>query len=432
MRFVDIIEKKRDSQALTTEEIQFWIEGYVKGEIPDYQVSALLMAIVLNSMNAEETTALTLAMMNSGLVMDLSEIKGIKVDKHSTGGVGDKTSLVLGPIVAAAGAKVAKMSGRGLGHTGGTIDKLESIPGFHVTLTEEQFIHQVNTIGLAIIGQSGDLVPADKKLYALRDVTGTVPAIPLIASSIMSKKLAAGSDAILLDVKYGDGAFMHTPERAIELATAMIAIGKGMGRDTHAIISDMNEPLGNAIGNALEVKEAIATLHGRGPSDFTELCMEAGTIMLQQANVEADPIRARAKLEQLINDGSAFRKFVEFVEAQGGNPDYILHPEKLPDAKFKTEIYSDKDGIIDVIQAMALGTLAMKLGAGRATKDDQINPAVGIVLAKKVGMPVKKGETLAVIHHDSDLSAEWIEDFKATMVISDNPANRQPLIYAKL
>ena len=432
MRFVDIIEKKRDSQALTTEEIQFWIEGYVKGEIPDYQVSALLMAIVLNSMNAEETTALTLAMMNSGLVMDLSEIKGIKVDKHSTGGVGDKTSLVLGPIVAAAGAKVAKMSGRGLGHTGGTIDKLESIPGFHVTLTEEQFIHQVNTIGLAIIGQSGDLVPADKKLYALRDVTGTVPAIPLIASSIMSKKLAAGSDAILLDVKYGDGAFMHTPERAIELATAMIAIGKGMGRDTHAIISDMNEPLGNAIGNALEVKEAIATLHGRGPSDFTELCMEAGTIMLQQANVEADPIRARAKLEQLINDGSAFRKFVEFVEAQGGNPDYILHPEKLPDAKFKTEIYSDKDGIIDVIQAMALGTLAMKLGAGRATKDDQINPAVGIVLTKKVGMPVKKGETLAVIHHDSDLSAEWIEDFKATMVISDNPANRQPLIYAKL
>lgn len=432
MRFVDIIEKKRDSQVLTTEEIQFWIEGYVKGEIPDYQVSALLMAIVLNSMNAEETTALTLAMMNSGLVMDLSEIKGIKVDKHSTGGVGDKTSLVLGPIVAAAGAKVAKMSGRGLGHTGGTIDKLESIPGFHVTLTEEQFIHQVNTIGLAIIGQSGDLVPADKKLYALRDVTGTVPAIPLIASSIMSKKLAAGSDAILLDVKYGDGAFMHTPERAIELAKAMIAIGKGMGRDTHAIISDMNEPLGNAIGNALEVKEAIETLHGRGPSDFTELCMEAGTIMLQQAQVESDPIRARAKLEQVISDGSAFKKFVEFVEAQGGNPDYILHPEKLPDAKFKTDIISDKEGIVDVIQAMALGTLAMKLGAGRATKEDQINPAVGIVLAKKVGMAVKKGETLAVIHHDSELSAQWIDDFKATMVISDNPASRQPLIYAKL
>ena len=431
MRFVEIIEKKRDKGVLTPEEILFWIENYVKGEIPEYQVSALLMAIVLNGMNTEETTALTMAMMNSGDVFDLSRIEGIKVDKHSTGGVGDKTSLVLGPMVAAAGAKVAKMSGRGLGHTGGTIDKLESIPGFHVELTEEQFINQVNAIGLAIIGQSAQLVPADKKLYALRDVTGTVPAIPLIASSIMSKKLAAGSDAILLDVKYGDGAFMHTPQRAIELAQAMINIGSGMGRDTHAIISDMNEPLGNAIGNALEVKEAIATLHGKGPDDFTALVLEAGSIMLRMTKVAKNDDEARKMLENTIKDGSAFTKFVAFVKAQGGDADYVLHPEKLPQARYVTELKAKTGGYIRTIKAMALGTLAMELGAGRATKDDIVNPAVGLVLDKKVGQKVDAGETLVFIHHDQALTPDWIAALYATFEITKEETQRQALIYAK-
>ena len=432
MRFVEIIEKKRDKGVLTPEEIRFWIEHYVSGEIPEYQVSALLMAIVLNGMNSAETLALTMAMMNSGDVFDLSKIEGIKVDKHSTGGVGDKTSLVLGPMVAAAGAKVAKMSGRGLGHTGGTIDKLESIPGFHVELTETQFIQQVNTIGLAIIGQSAQLVPADKKLYALRDVTGTVPAIPLIASSIMSKKLAAGSDAILLDVKYGDGAFMHTPQRAIELATAMISIGLGMGRDTHAIISDMNEPLGNAIGNALEVKEAIDTLHGKGPEDFTSLVLEAGAIMLRMAKVAINDDEAKKLLQSTITDGSAFAKFVAFVKAQGGDADYVLHPEKLPQAKFITHLQSKTSGYIRTIKAMALGTLAMELGAGRATKEDAINPAVGLVLDKKVGQWVAVGESLVTIHHDGPLSDAWMDELYATFETSQTKSKRQALIYAKL
>ena len=432
MRFVEIIEKKRDKGILTQEEILFWIDQYVKGEIPEYQVSALLMAIVLNGMNTSETLALTMAMMNSGDVFDLSKIEGIKVDKHSTGGVGDKTSLVLGPMVAAAGAKVAKMSGRGLGHTGGTIDKLESIPGFHVELTEAQFINQVNTIGLAIIGQTARLVPADKKLYALRDVTGTVPAIPLIASSIMSKKLAAGSDAILLDVKYGDGAFMHTPERAIELAKAMIEIGNGMGRDTHAIISDMNEPLGNAIGNALEVKEAINTLHGEGPEDFTELVLEAGAIMLMMTKVAATEDEAKKMLKETITDGSAFEKFVMFVKAQGGDADYILHPEKLPQAKFVTQLHAKTGGYIRTIKAMALGTLAMELGAGRATKEDAINPSVGLVIDKKVGQKVEIGDTLISVHHDAPLSKAWIEELFATFELSLNETQRQALIYAKL
>lgn len=432
MRFVDLIEKKRDRLALTKEEILFWIEHYVKGEIPDYQVSSLLMAIVLNGMDAEETVALTMAMMNSGDVFDLSKIQGIKVDKHSTGGVGDKTSLVLGPMVAAAGAKVAKMSGRGLGHTGGTIDKLESIPGFHVELTEEQFIKQVNEIGLAIIGQSAQLVPADKKLYALRDVTGTVPAIPLIASSIMSKKLAAGSDAILLDVKYGDGAFMQTPERAIELAKAMISIGNGMGRNTRAIISDMNEPLGNAIGNALEVKEAIDTLHGEGPEDFTALVLEAGAIMLQQAKIADTEENARRLLQSTIEDGSAFEKFVAFVKAQGGDADTVRHPEKLASARFVTELVAKEEGYILSIKAMDLGTLAMELGAGRATKEDVINPAVGLVLNKKVGQKVGRNDSLVSIHHDQPLTTKWLDELYASFEITREPATRQALIYAKL
>lgn len=432
MRFVDLIEKKRDRMALTKEEILFWIDHYVKGEVPDYQVSSLLMAIVLNGMNAEETVALTMAMMNSGDVFDLSRIQGIKVDKHSTGGVGDKTSLVLGPMVAAAGAKVAKMSGRGLGHTGGTIDKLESIPGFHVELTEEQFIKQVNEIGLAIIGQSAQLVPADKKLYALRDVTGTVPAIPLIASSIMSKKLAAGSDAILLDVKYGDGAFMQTPQRAIELAKAMISIGNGMGRNTRAIISDMNEPLGNAIGNALEVKEAIDTLHGEGPEDFTALVLEAGAIMLQQAKIADTEEKAKSLLRSTIEDGSAFEKFVAFVKAQGGDADAVRQPEKLASARFVTELVAKEEGYIRSIKAMDLGTLAMELGAGRATKEDVINPAVGLVLNKKVGQHVELNDSLVSIHHDLPLTSKWLDELYASFEITREQAKRQALIFAKL
>ena len=432
MRFVELIEKKRDKQELSAEEIRFWVEQYVAGEIPDYQVSALLMAIVLNGMTADETTSLTMAMMNSGDVYDLSAIAGIKVDKHSTGGVGDKTSLVLGPMVAAAGAKVAKMSGRGLGHTGGTIDKLESIPGFNVELTQADFIRQVNEIGLAIIGQTADLVPADKKLYALRDVTGTVPAIPLIASSIMSKKLAAGSDAILLDVKYGDGAFMHTPQRAIELAEAMIAIGNGMGRNTHAIISDMNEPLGNAIGNALEVKEAIDTLHGHGPEDFTELVLEAGAILLMQAKCASSIEEAKEKLKETIVSGSAFEKFVAFVQAQGGDVDFVRHPEKLPQATYVTELQATHNGWIAGVKAMKLGTLAMELGAGRATKEDKIDPSVGLIINKKVGQSVNQGESLVTIHHARPLDPTWLDELKSAFEIVSTPTTRQALIYAKL
>jgi len=432
MRFVELIEKKRDKQELSAEEIRFWVEQYVAGEIPDYQVSALLMAIVLNGMTANETTSLTMAMMNSGDVYDLSAIAGIKVDKHSTGGVGDKTSLVLGPMVAAAGAKVAKMSGRGLGHTGGTIDKLESIPGFNVELTQADFIRQVNEIGLAIIGQTADLVPADKKLYALRDVTGTVPAIPLIASSIMSKKLAAGSDAILLDVKYGDGAFMHTPQRAIALAEAMIAIGNGMGRNTHAIISDMNEPLGNAIGNALEVKEAIDTLHGHGPEDFTELVLEAGAILLMQAKCANSIEEAKEKLKETIVSGSAFEKFVAFVQAQGGDVDFVRHPEKLPQATYVTELQATHNGWIAGVKAMKLGTLAMELGAGRATKEDKIDPSVGLIINKKVGQPVNRGESLVTIHHARPLDPTWMDELNSAFEIVATPTTRQALIYAKL
>lgn len=421
MRMIEIIANKRDGKELSEAEIQYWVTGLTNGEIPDYQSSALLMAIVLNGMSDVETTHLTMAMMHSGDVLDLSSIKGIKVDKHSTGGVGDKTSLVLGPMVAACGAKVAKMSGRGLGHTGGTIDKLESIPGFSVTLSQSEFISQVNRISLSIVGQTGSLVPADKKLYALRDVTATVPAIALIASSIMSKKLAAGANTILLDVKYGDGAFMHTPEKAEELARAMIAIGKLSDRDTRAIITDMNQPLGIAIGNALEVKEAIDTLNGHGPADFTELCYQAGTIMLLQAKVSSDPVDARQRLENSITSKAAFNKFKEFVAAQGGDVDCIDHPEKLAQSKFVTPLISEKEGYVTAIKATQLGISAMKLGAGRATKDDVINPAVGLLVYKKIGDSITIGDVLIDIHHDNELSDEFLEDLSSSFIIENQP-----------
>ena len=432
MRFLDIIEKKREGFELSEEEIRFWVDGFVKGTIPDYQVSSLLMAIVLKGMTAKETTALTLAMMNSGDILDLSKISGIKVDKHSTGGVGDKTSLVLGPMVASLGAKVAKMSGRGLGHTGGTIDKLESIRGFNVAISTDDFIKQVENVGLAIVGQSGNLVPADKKLYALRDVTGTVPSIPLIASSIMSKKLASGADTILLDVKYGDGAFMNTPTQAQILAKAMIEIGTLMGRDVKALITDMNVPLGNAVGNALEVKEAIETLRGQGPVDLTELCVKAGSVMLIQAKRFTDLKQAEKALKEQLHNGKALDKLAEMVKAQGGDPNQIYHPELLPDSKFKTKLTADKDGIVSAMHTTQLGHLAMILGAGRATKEDIINPAVGFILNKKTGDSIQKGDTLAVVYHDTPLSDAWIADFRAAFQLSQTPVDKVPLIYDRL
>lgn len=429
MRFIDLIEKKKQGQALSKEEIEFWIQGYVKGEIPDYQVSALCMAIYFQGMNAQETAWLCEAMLYSGDTIDLSSITGRKCDKHSTGGVGDKTSLSLAPMVAACGAKVAKMSGRGLGHTGGTLDKVESIDGFNITLEESAFIKQVNEIGLALIGQTQSLVPADKLLYALRDVTGTVNSIPLIASSIMSKKLAAGADTILLDVKFGEGAFMPTPEKAEELAKAMIEIGKHFGKDTRAMISNMSQPLGNAIGNALEVKEAIETLQGKGPKDFTELCLQAGSIMLVQTQAAKTQEEARALLQASIEQGTALEKLKDMVAYQDGNIEQIIHPEVLPQAKEIVEITAKESGYVKELHALQLGTLAMQLGAGRRTKEDTIDHAVGIVLNKKDGDEVNVGDVLAYVHTNTALDQAWINEFYATYTFSQEPVEKQPLIY---
>lgn len=413
---------------LTREEIQFWIDGVVDGSIPDYQTSSLLMAIVLNGMTEIETAILAEVMMYSGDVIDLSNIPGIKADKHSTGGVGDKTSMALGPMVAACGLKVAKMSGRGLGHTGGTLDKLESIEGFNCFLSEEQFIKQVEEIGISIIGQTADLVPADKKLYALRDVTGTVRSIPLIASSIMSKKLASGSNTILLDVKYGEGAFMRTVDEASELAKAMISIGNNLGRNTVAMITDMNQPLGNTIGNSLEVIEAVETLKGHGPKDFTELCMQAGAIMLIQGNICDNEEEAHKMLREAIESGRAFEKFKEMVKAQGGNTAVIDDTSLLPKSKNITEIKSLKDGYIEKIHSEQLGILAMHLGAGRETKEDDINHGVGLVINCKKGDEIKSGDVICYVHHDNKLKSEWIDDLYKAFLISDNKVQYTKLI----
>ncbi|GLB58065.1 pyrimidine-nucleoside phosphorylase [Cytobacillus sp. NCCP-133] len=398
MRMVDLIEKKRDGQELTADEVQFVIKGYTDGSIPDYQVSALTMAIFFQGMTENERADLTMAMVESGDQIDLSEIDGIKVDKHSTGGVGDTTTLVLGPLVAAVGVPMAKMSGRGLGHTGGTIDKLESVDGFHVEIKNEEFIKLVNQNKIAVIGQSGNLTPADKKLYALRDVTATVDSIPLIASSIMSKKIAAGADAIVLDVKTGAGAFMKTLDDSRELAKAMVRIGNNVGRNTMAVISDMSQPLGFAIGNALEVKEAIDTLKGEGPEDLTELCLTLGSHMVYLAK-KADSLKeAREKLENVIKDGSALEKFKVFLSSQGGDPSVVDDPQKLPQAKYTFELEAKQDGYVSEIVADEIGTAAMLLGAGRATKESEIDLAVGLVLRKKIGGQVSKGESLVTIY----------------------------------
>ncbi|KRD99821.1 thymidine phosphorylase [Bacillus sp. Root239] len=402
MRMVDLIEKKRNGHELNKAEIDFIIEGYTKGDLPDYQLSAFAMAIYFQGMTQEERVNLTQAMVESGDQIDLSKIEGIKVDKHSTGGVGDTTTLVLGPLVAAVDVPVAKMSGRGLGHTGGTIDKLEAVPGFHVEITNEEFIRLVNTNKIAVIGQSGDLTPADKKLYALRDVTATVDSIPLIASSIMSKKIAAGADAICLDVKTGNGAFMKKLEDAEELAKAMVEIGKGVGRNTKAIISDMSQPLGFAVGNALEVKEAIDTLKGEGPEDLTELCLTLGSHMVVLAEKASSLDEARAMLQEVIKNGKALESFKTFLSAQGGDASVADDPSKLPDAAHKIEVPAKEDGYILEIVAEKIGVAAMKLGAGRATKESEIDLAVGIMLNKKVGDQVKKGDSLVTIHSNSE------------------------------
>lgn len=398
MRMIDIIEKKRDGKSLTKEEIEFFVNGYTNGEVPDYQASSLAMAIFFQDMNDEERAALTMSMVNSGEKIDLSDINGIKVDKHSTGGVGDTTTLVLAPLVAAVGVPVAKMSGRGLGHTGGTIDKLESVKGFNVEISEKDFIKLVNDNQVAVIGQSGNLTPADKKLYALRDVTGTVNSIPLIASSIMSKKIAAGADAIVLDVKTGSGAFMKTLDDAEALAHAMVRIGNNVGRNTMAIISDMSQPLGNAIGNALELKEAIATLKGNGPKDLTELVLTLGSQMVVLAEQATSLDEARQMLIDAIKSGKALNKFKTFLSNQGGDDSIVDSPEKLPSAKYQVEFKAKKDGYITEIIANEIGIASMMLGAGRQTKEDVIDLGVGIVLNKKVGEHVEKGENILTIH----------------------------------
>ncbi|MGF7534728.1 pyrimidine-nucleoside phosphorylase [Bacillus mexicanus] len=398
MRMVDIIIKKQNGNELTTEEIQFFVNGYTDGSIPDYQASALAMAIFFQDMSDRERADLTMAMVNSGETIDLSAIEGIKVDKHSTGGVGDTTTLVLAPLVAALDVPVAKMSGRGLGHTGGTIDKLEAIEGFHVELSKDEFIKLVNRDKVAVIGQSGNLTPADKKLYALRDVTGTVNSIPLIASSIMSKKIAAGADAIVLDVKTGAGAFMKTEEDAAELAKAMVRIGNNVGRQTMAVISDMSQPLGFAIGNALEVKEAIDTLKGEGPEDLHELVLTLGSQMVVLAKKANTLDEARAKLEEVMKNGKALEKFKDFLKNQGGDSSIVDDPSKLPQAAYQIDVPAKEAGVVSEIVADEIGVAAMLLGAGRATKEDKIDLAVGIMLRKKVGDKAEKGDPLVTLY----------------------------------
>ena len=402
MRMYDLIMKKRNGGTLSRDEIFFMIKGYTKGNIPDYQMSAMMMAIYFNGMDEKETAALTMAMAESGDQLDLSGIQGIKVDKHSTGGVGDKTSLALTPMVSACGVKIAKMSGRGLGHTGGTIDKLESFQGFSTSLSEEAFIDQVNRIGISIIGQTKNLAPADKKLYALRDVTATVDNMSLIASSIMSKKLAAGADAIVLDVKTGSGAFMKEEADAMLLAGEMMTIGKNAGRKMMAVISDMDQPLGNAVGNALEVKEAIETLKGHGPADFTELCMTLGSCMLMVAEIAENEQQAREMLKEAVDSGKALDKLAELVEAQGGDKRMVYEPDLLPKASGITPLLSEKDGYVEKIQCDEVGICSLILGGGRETKESVIDLSVGIVLTKKVGSHVKAGEPLAYIHSNEE------------------------------
>lgn len=424
MNMYDLIQKKKAGEILTADEIHDMIQGYTKGEIPDYQMSAMMMAICFQGMNKEETLALTMEMAHSGDMLDLSAIHGLKADKHSTGGVGDKTSLILGPMVAAAGIPVAKMSGRGLGHTGGTIDKLESFEGFVTALPTETFIKNVNEIGIAIAGQTANLAPADKKLYALRDVTATVNEMSLIASSIMSKKLASGADAIVLDVKTGSGAFMKTPEDSFALAKAMVQIGNGAGRCTTAVISDMDQPLGYAVGNALEVKEAIETLHGNGPEDVTQLCIVLGSHMLKNVDAVSSLEEGEEKMRQVLRDGSALEKLAQLVKAQGGNEDAVYDPSLLPTAALIEPVYAPKEGYVSHIITDEVGMVSLILGGGRQTKDSAVDLSVGIVLSAKRGDYVKEGELLATLHGNSP---EKIKDAKDRLLRAYEVSTKKPV-----
>lgn len=429
MRMYDIIEKKKLGEALTEEEIKFFVQGFTEGSIPDYQVSALMMAIYYKGMSKEETLALTLNMAKSGDMLDLSKIEGIKVDKHSTGGVGDKTSLVVAPMVAAVGVPVAKMSGRGLGHTGGTIDKLEAFDGFSTSIDETTFITNVNDIKIAIAGQTANLAPADKKLYALRDVTATVDSIPLIAGSIMSKKIASGADAIVLDVKTGSGAFMRDEEAAKDLARTMVDIGNGYGRETVAIVSDMNQPLGNAVGNILEVKEAIATLKGHGPQDLYELCLQLGTQMVRMAKVTDSEEEARKMLEDVVANGKALEKMKAFVEAQGGDSRCVDNPELFDVATIIEPVKAKESGYINHIETEEIGLATMMLGGGRETKDSVIDLAVGYIFEKKLGDHVEAGDTIAMIHaNDKDKMTASKERFLKAITIGKEPADKPAFI----
>ena len=426
MRMVDLIEKKRDGFELTKEEINFIIDGYTKKEIPDYQMSSFLMAIYFQGMSSKEATALTEAMLYSGDIIDLSSIDGIKVDKHSTGGVGDKTTLVLAPLVASVGCKVAKLSGRGLGHTGGTLDKLESIDGMSINIDIDDFINQVNDIGLAVAGQTANLTPADKLLYALRDVTATVPSIPLIASSIMSKKLASGSDVIVLDVKIGDGAFMKTLEDARKLSKVMVSIGENMGRKVVAFITDMGQPLGHTVGNRLEVLEALETLQGNGPEDLTELCLEIGSYMTFSAGITNSLEEAKQLLQEHIDNGEAHKKQLDFIKAQGGK---LPELDAFINVKETIEVPALESGYIEDINALAIGVAAMKLGAGRATKEEDIDPDVGIIVHKKVGDQVEKGESLATLYNNIDDTKEIFKEVQNAFVLSQKPVKKKPIIF---
>lgn len=432
MRMYDVIAKKRDGGELSTEEIYEFIDGYVKGEIPDYQASALLMAIYFNGMNDREILDLTMSMANSGDMVDLSTIDGIKVDKHSTGGVGDKTTLIVAPIVAANGVKVAKMSGRGLGHTGGTVDKLESIPGFKTALTQEEFFNVVKQTGISVIGQSGNLTPADKKLYALRDVTATVESIPLIASSIMSKKIAAGSDCILLDVKTGSGAFMKTVDKSIELAQEMVRLGENAGRRTCALITDMDVPLGNNIGNSLEVIEAVNTLKGNGPADLTHEILYLAANMMELAGLGNEE-ECLSKAQAVIDDGSALQCLIDMVKAQGGDASVIENTDNFVKAKYSYEVKAPVSGYIASMNTEGCGIASVMLGAGRETLDSPIDMAAGIIISRKTGDEVKAGDVIATLLADDEaLFAGAEKKYLESIEFSNEKVVRNPLLYAKV
>ena len=429
MRTVDIILKKRNGEELTDSEIAFFVNGYVRGEIPDYQAAALCMAIYFRGMTEKETVAMTDCMAHSGDTVDLSRFGSFSVDKHSTGGVGDKTSLIIGPIVASLGGKLAKMSGRGLGHTGGTVDKLESIPGYKVTMERDEFMRQVEQIGIAIIGQSGNLTPADKKLYALRDVTGTVDSIPLITSSIMSKKLAAGSKNIVLDVKVGSGAFMKTYEQAKTLASMMVKIGKTCGRNIAALLTDMDTPLGYYIGNSLEAAEAVSVLKGESSGDLYEVCVALASEMITLfKNISYE--EAQFQVVDAVASGAAFEKMKEWVAAQGGDIRFLIDPELFQKARFIVPVMSSSDGFIHSMNAQQIGSAAALLGAGRSTKDSPIDYSAGIVMTKKTGDPVTKGEILAFLHTNDEKSVAYaMEEYLSSLVISDEKPAPRRLIY---